>query len=409
VRHVELLPTVLDAVGAPASASLSGASLRDVIANRGGDERPSYFEAMTPALTRGWAPLRGVVVGREKYIDLPVPELYDLAADPREAENLAERDGRRAQVLFELLKDFNIAPPVRARAETSETLERLRSLGYIGGGTADVRETYTEADDPKRLIELEQLLQQATDAQRQGRLDAAIEIYRQVIDRRADTEDAYRKLALVYWRQGRAADAIATLELALKNGVTQSEVRIKLAEYLAQSGQPARAIELLETTAGDDPDALIALGNAYTLADRVPEALATFQRLLALDPANALAYENAGAAQLRRRDFPAAERSLRRAIELDEHRAGAHTALGVVLAATGRRSDAIDAWRRAIAIEPGELNALVNLSEARRPDEARVYGERFIALAPRHLQEDVASIRRLLAALPRAGAAASRR
>ena len=359
---------------------------------------------MMPALARGWAPLRGVVAGREKYIDLPIPELYDLDADPAEAENLAARESGRVQVMHNLLKGFDVAPPARARAETSETLERLRSLGYIGGGTAAVRETYTEADDPKRLIELEQLMQQAAEAQRHGRPDAAIDIYRQVIARRADTEDAYRKLALVHWRQGRAGEAIATLELALRNGVTQSEVRIKLAQYLAESGQPARAIELLEGAAGDDPDALIALGNAYTLAGREPEALATFQRLLTIDPSNALAYENAGAAQLRSRDFPAAERSLRRAIELDPNRAGSHTALGVVLAATGRRDDAIDAWRRALAIDPGELNALfnltVNLIEAHRPDEARQYGERFIALAPRYLQKDIAVIRRMLADRP---------
>jgi arylsulfatase A-like enzyme/Tfp pilus assembly protein PilF len=398
VRHVDLLPTVLDAIGAPAAAGLAGASLRPLIDGGDDDERASYFEAMSSALTRGWAPLRGVVAGRAKYIDLPIPELYDLAADPRESENLAERESARAHEMFQRLRAFDVAPPARAQAETSETIERLRSLGYISGGAADVRETYTEADDPKRLIELEQLLQRATEAQRQGRATEAIEIYEHVIARRADTEDAYRKLALVYWRQGRPAEAIATLERALKSGVTQSEVRIKLAEYLAQSGQPARAIELLEATAGEDPDALIALGNAYTLAGRVPEALATFQRLLALDPSNALVYENMGAAQLRRRDFPAAERSLRRAIELDGHRAGAHTALGVLLAETGRRVEAIDAWRRAVTIDPGELNALfnltVNLVEAGRPDEAREYGERFIALAPRSLQKDVVTIRR---------------
>jgi len=401
VRHVDLLPTLLEALGAPAQPALPGTPLEQIIATGSGGERPSYFEAMSQALTRGWAPLRGVVAGHEKYIDLPIPELYDLAADAREANNLALRDIRRVSVMFELLKGFDIAPPARARAETSETVERLRSLGYISGGTANVREEYTEADDPKLLIELEQLLHRATELQRDGRPDAAIEIYEQVIARRADTEDAYRKLALVHWRQGRAADAIATLERALKNGVTQSEVRIKLAEYLAQSGQPARAIELLESTAGDDPDALMALGNAYTLANRVPEALATFERLLPLDPANALAYENVGAAQLRSGDLAGAERSLRHAIELDAQLAGAHTALGVVLAGSGRRGEAIDAWRRAVASDPNELNALfnltINLSAAGRPDEARRYGERFIALAPRYLQKDVTTVRRLLA------------
>jgi len=400
-RHVDLLPTILDAAGVQPTSPLSGASLKDVIAKNGGADRPSYFEAMTPAVTRGWAPLRGVVSGREKYIDLPIPELYDLAADPRETTNLASSSRDRARVLFNLLKGFNVAPPSRASAETPETLERLRSLGYIGGGVAAVRERYTEADDPKRLIDLEQMLQRGTEAQRQERFAEAIDIYRSVIARRKDTEDAYRKLALLYWRQGRAEDAIATLELALKNGVTQSEVRIKLGQYLAESGRPGRAIELLAATAGTDPDALTALGNAYILAGRERDALTTFNRLLAVDPSNALAYENIGAAQLRGRDFASAEQSLRRALDLDPNLPGAHTALGVALATTGRRAEAIDAWKRAISLDPMELNALfnitVNLAQAGRRDEARQYGERFIATAPPSMQADVVVIRRLLA------------
>ena len=33
-------------------------------------------------LDRGWAPLYGVVSGGLKYVDLPLPELYDLAPTP---------------------------------------------------------------------------------------------------------------------------------------------------------------------------------------------------------------------------------------------------------------------------------------------------------------------------------------
>ncbi|MDQ3068367.1 MAG: sulfatase-like hydrolase/transferase [Acidobacteriota bacterium] len=399
VRHVDLLPTVLDAIGAPALADLPGSSLAPVIASGGGDDRPSYFEAMSSAVTRGWAPLRGVVAGREKYIDLPIPELYDLAADPAEARNLASQ-GSRPQVLFNMLKGFSVAPPARAQAETPETLERLRSLGYIGGGVAAVRDAYTEADDPKRLIEIEQLLQRAGEAHRSGRMDDAGAMYRTVIARRPDTEDAYRKLALVHWQQGRPAEAIATLESALAAGVTQSEVRIKLGQYLAEAGRPGRAIELLEHTAGTDPDALIALGNAYMLGNREREAIATFGRVLAVDPVNALAHENIGAAHLRTGRLAAAEQSLRRALEIDASLTGAHTALGVVFASTRRQDDAIRAWQRAVALDPRELNALynltVNLVQAGRRDEARAYGERFLTFAPPHLREDAAAIRKLL-------------
>ncbi|MEO6213391.1 MAG: sulfatase-like hydrolase/transferase [Vicinamibacterales bacterium] len=366
VRHVDLLPTVLESLGVSPPTGLPGASLRGVIAGRDGSDRPSYFEAMTAAVTRGWAPLRGVIVARDKFIDLPIAELYDLAADRKEATNLAAVQGSRADLLFGMLRQFNVAPPTRAQAETTDTLERLRSLGYIGGGGAAVKERYTEADDPKRLIELEHTLQRASEAFTQGRPAEAIDLYGTVIKRRPDTEDAYRKLALVYWRTGRPEKAIATLESALLAGVTQSEVRIRLGQYLAQSGQPSKAIALLENDARDDPDALIALGNSYSLAGRHREAAKTFQHLLALDPGNALAHENIGTAQLQARDLVSAEQSLRRAIELDPRLAGAYTALGVLLANTGRHTEAIEAWTKALQLDPADANARHNLKAVGR-------------------------------------------
>ncbi|MGE5832950.1 MAG: sulfatase-like hydrolase/transferase, partial [Acidobacteriota bacterium] len=366
VRHVDVLPTILDLIGAdvtptatPAkTAPRPGSSLRTIIAAGHGDDRPSYFEAMTATVTRGWAPLRGVIVGRDKFLDLPIAELYDLAADPQETRNLVASRPDRGQVMVNALKGFDVAPPGRPQAETPDTIERLRSLGYIGGAVAPAREKYTEADDPKRLIEIEQSMTKAAEAFQQERLQEAIDLYQKVIARRPDTEDAYRKLALVYWRAGRPRDTIATLELALKNNVTQSEVRIKLGQYLVESGQAAKAIALLEHTAGDDPDALIALGNAYQMAGRPADAIQTFKHLLVVDPKNGLAYENIGVTQLQGRDYAAAEASLRRALDLDPNLPGAYTALGVVMASTGRKSEAIEAWTRAVEIDVTSLDAL---------------------------------------------------
>jgi Tfp pilus assembly protein PilF len=364
VRHVDLVPTILAAAGEPVAGS--GASLIETINAGRGVERPSYFEAMSAAVTRGWAPLRGVLVGREKYIDLPIVELYDLAADPQEATNVAASRADRTRVMVETLKQFDVAPPAHARTETADTIERLRSLGYIGGGSATVKEKYTDADDPKRLVAIEQMLTRGNDALRAGHAEEAAAIYRAIIQKRPDTEDAYRKLALIDWRAGRPGDAIATLELALRNGVTQSEVRIRLGQYLAESGQAAKAIELLKDTAGTDPDALNTLGNAYTTAGRLTEATAIFRRLIAQDPSNALAYENLGMTQLQGHDVKGAEASLRHAIQLDPSLGGAYTALGVVLATSGRTNEAIGAWKKALALDPSDENAADNLKRVSR-------------------------------------------
>jgi arylsulfatase A-like enzyme/Flp pilus assembly protein TadD len=399
-RHVDLLPTVLDTLGISDSTPGAGTSLRPVVNAGNGDDRPSYFESMTATIQRGWAPLRGVVVQGEKYIDLPIAELYDLRADPKEARNAAAVTPARVEVLLNTLRGFNMTAPGRPRQESAATIERLRSLGYIGGGSAATREQYTEADDPKRLIELDQWLTKAAQAQREGRPQDAVMLYQQVIAKRPDTEDAYRKLALVYWRTGRAADAISTLEAALRQGITQSEVRIKLAQYLAESGQPQRAIELLEQMTGDDPDALVGLGNAYLAANRSRDALATFNRLLTLDPNHALAHENIGVTHLRGGNMPEAEAALRKAVSLDEGLSGAWTALGVLLANTGRQDEAVSAWQQALTSDPQSLDALynltVNLARMGRIGEARRFGEQYLRVAPPFLQADIAVIRQIV-------------
>ncbi|MGH9371877.1 MAG: sulfatase, partial [Vicinamibacterales bacterium] len=98
--HVDLLPTILDALSMPVPDGLAGRSLLQAIAGvPDRDPAPTYFEALSPSLNRRWAPLYGVVRDRTKYIDLPIPELYDLAADPREANNIA---GSQPQLVAEL-------------------------------------------------------------------------------------------------------------------------------------------------------------------------------------------------------------------------------------------------------------------------------------------------------------------
>ena len=133
-----------------------GRSAGTFAADRGGAPldraaRHSYFEAMAAMLNRGWAPLTGVIAGHDKLIDLPIAERYDLAADPRRAREprgpLAERDRRSTAPAR-----FGAAPPGERRAEAPEAAARLRALGYVSGSAAP-KARYTEADDPKRLVD----------------------------------------------------------------------------------------------------------------------------------------------------------------------------------------------------------------------------------------------------------------
>jgi hypothetical protein len=59
-------------------------------------------------------------------------ELYDLASDPRETANLAERHGEVADRLHRLYMEraSSGTPMPEARPVDAETRERLRALGY---------------------------------------------------------------------------------------------------------------------------------------------------------------------------------------------------------------------------------------------------------------------------------------
>jgi arylsulfatase A-like enzyme len=98
-RLIDLAPTVLDLVGVTVPQAFEGRSLLPAL-NGGGAERPAaYVEAMDAQLTRNWAPLTGLVAGPFKLIDLPLAELYDLAADPGETTNLFAQNPERARAL----------------------------------------------------------------------------------------------------------------------------------------------------------------------------------------------------------------------------------------------------------------------------------------------------------------------
>jgi arylsulfatase A-like enzyme len=61
VRHVDIVPTIADLIGLPVNPQWPGRSLAATGATDD-QAQAAYFEAMTPLLTRGWAPLCGVIL-----------------------------------------------------------------------------------------------------------------------------------------------------------------------------------------------------------------------------------------------------------------------------------------------------------------------------------------------------------
>jgi arylsulfatase A-like enzyme/Flp pilus assembly protein TadD len=387
--HVDILPTVLDALALPLPAGLPGRSL---LGRLPANAPPTYFEALSASFDRGWAPLRGIVRGRMKYVDLPVPELYDLAADPRERHNLAQARPGDIEESRAALASFTAADRGGQRLEeTSETRERLRSLGYTAGGNRS-KARYTEDDDPKRLIDLDAVLQDVVALYAAGDVTAALQKSRALVERRPDMALSLLTLAHIERESGNLGAGIAALGRARALRPDDAETVSLLAGYLTEAGRAAEAVALLAPFAAREPaDVQVLVTQALALAKlgRYSDALAGVERARRNDPTNAMLLVSAGTVRLMAGDRQGARSDFESALALNARLARAHSSLAMLAAEDGRTAEAVSHWRQAGLLDPREYRKLLSLvallMRGGRTGEARPYLELFAANAPRVL------------------------
>ena len=411
VRHIDIVPTVLDTLGVSPAADLPGRSLWPLaMGGRGNDLFSSYFESLSTSLNQGWAPLRGIWDGRFKYIDLPLPELYDLQADGRELKNLVaaepeQLDRMRAALARERSRDKG----VKRGGEDAATIEKLRALGYVGSAqAAPQKDRYTVADDPKNLIAIDTRNREVLTLFMAGRLENAIALARSILKDRPDMAGVTLQLAYLERARGNLTAAVAAARRAVTLKPLDAEGVSLLGAYLTEAGRAPEAIKALEPylkVTAPDFDVLTALGLAYAATGRVPEAREVFTRARSLDPSNGTALMNLGTLELMAGNRDAARAALEHALELDDSLAKAHNALGVISAQEGRLPEAVARWRRAVELNPRDYQTLFNLATILEKQgdvaAARTYYQAYVRVAPVALESrDIARVKAWLARHP---------
>lgn len=388
VGHVDIFPTVCDLLGADRPSVLQGRSLVPAMRGRGLADlaaRPIYFESLYAYYRRGWAPLRGYIEGARKFIDLPVPELYDLAADPGEVRNLADADmPREKAALAALVKAGSAGAAAAAKPQLGAAgREKLQSLGYVGGFQPPAKTVFGPEDDLKSLLPFNRKFEQAQDLYFRGQADASVGLLRELVRERPDFDNPYLFLVTIFEKQGRLGEA----EALLKQGVAANPRNYKLAIergiVLAETGRNDEALAVLEGAAAMidwDPELWNYMGVAHWNKGDLAGAIAAYERALALDPEYAVVLSNLGAALTaaarRDKDAGALRRALacfQKALDSDPRDVAAHNGLGAAYRLLGDVEAAVASFERALALEPGHKLALYNLGTALfdRGDKAR--------------------------------------
>ena len=226
------------------------------------------------------------------------------------------------------------------------------------------------------MIEPAEIFERARCAHRQGCLDEAARLYREILASGTESHDATHYLGVIATQQGRPAEALPLIASALRALPNRADIHVSLGNAHKALGDYTAAEESYRKAIAINPDYSPGWGNlgvALRMQNRNEEAAACFERVVALKPDNIRALTNLGAAQQAAGRLEEALSSLRRAIEKAPDYADAHNNLGIALQQSGDQSAALAAFTRAVSLAPVFPQAYNNMGNTlmalRRPLE----------------------------------------
>jgi tetratricopeptide (TPR) repeat protein len=210
----------------------------------------------------------------------------------------------------------------------------------------------------------------------------------QVIDRQAEVDDLFAKLANPGTSRGQAIQLLTDILLIRPE---DARAQGQLGSLYAKSGQHAAAIPHLQAVARCDPfdaSGVMRLAWIALVEGRPAEAAALCARADTIDAGNPNNHYVWGMALAKQQRWADAERQFRLALKSDPAHGAANRGLSEALRHQGQTADALRFARRALRwSDPNDAEVLVTLGEAYaaagRPREARTTLEQALTAALR--------------------------
>lgn len=387
VRTVDIAPTLLELLALGTLADADGASLVSLVRSQPESQpRLAYGETLAPYFVLGYAPLWMLREGSLKYIHAPEPELYDLAADPREQHNLAREQPQRVAVFRRRLEEmlaakgpFRFAPIDVLSPDDRERLALLdalpRDLHGPGTITSETEMLRQSGPDPKTRAEAIAAREDAARAMSRGDAREAETHLRRLISVEP-TAYAYNALSVALLRQQRPDDAIDALQEGIEKLPDAVALRVVLARLLEGAGRSEEARAQLEEIVRRDPQAAAIHAELAALAASAGDwktAIQHYRRALDVEP------EALG---------PADSPILRALRHID--RAAVARAFAEALVRAGQYEEALTQYNKLLSANPDdsalELAVAMLYQQQGRWDDARKHLEQAARLDPTSAQ-----------------------
>ncbi len=355
-------------------------------------------EAMKPFLQYGWRPQVMAVRDRLKVIRSGEVEVYDLAADPTESQDLAGS----LEIDLELRRALRAHPlPDSSHGDGGDALsredrERLASLGYVDWqGRAPLRE---DAPSPKDMTHLFADLDLGSGLFIRRRYAEAISVFDRVFEQDPLNLMVCLRLAVAHSVTGRGERALELFERARQIDPGSVDLRHYLAMHHYRAGDWDDAAALFESVLAEMPGrrpALESLARIRQDQGRTHDAIELLERIVAQPPAPVESLVRLGDLRMATGDTPGAVDAFEQGRNAGGDDFSRFLELGVLYLADRRFEEARECLDRVSPDHPGYAMALfkraqvaVILDEPDRQQRIRLAYQRADAATRRLIESE---------------------
>lgn len=378
----DIFPTILTLAGIGNDNEIQGRDLSTFFDETNASQpkhRYLYCESLTPT-TYYCNPLFGLIDWPWKYIYTTRPELYHCVDDPQEQNNVAEKEQLRCKKMLNRLQyilEENL-PKSRARKSDSlnqSSIDKLESLGYVGGYIDESFEMDMSKPDPKDFIQVNSDKEELVGLLSQEKYEQALKLGSSLVKKRPGVDFLYKLTGRAAIGNEDYTQAIYHYTKYLGLHPSNTQARNNLATSYERTGNIEQAVLQWKMIIRIDPDHFMALKNLGTTlykSANIAEAVKYWERAVKTRPGaanllNSLAWIMATSKDPALRNPPRAVELSQQACDIIEFKKPAYLdTLAVAYGADKQFSKAIETAQKAIQIarESGD-NELAERIEGR--------------------------------------------
>lgn len=400
VAAVDVTPTLLDLAGIPDTRKRDGRVLMDLPETRNSD---IYFESRYPELL-GWNGQQGIIRSNWKLISTTRSELFDWTRDDQESRNLFSSKEEISRPIKNDLAQLVSTDVTTSSAPDSETLEKLKSLGYVGS-TAPSKKNRTA--DPKDRIALWSKYEASQEAKHLNQKEEFSRLLQSLVEEEP-TNNFFRLSLAGFYRENQMLDwAIEQLNHAIRNEPSDANAYHELAVTYKEIRNYAEALRAEEAALSLQPsrsEFLGVRGMIWVETGQFSKARSEFNHVLQIDPNNAIAWNNLGNAHRELQELNKAEEAYRKAIGLSPGYAYPYNGLATVLVRQKKTRDALPFFEKALNLDPKFVEVYLNMAIAyhslNEPQKAKTLYLAFLKMAPDWMAEQKQNAKMLLSQIP---------